>query len=161
MDPKRFDALAIAAGAASSRRGVLRTAGVGAIASLLAEVHRVEEAGAACQSDGAKCRRATECCSGACEGKKKKRKCRAAPGALGCTIDDPYDTRCPGSTDPDHFCWITLAGKPLCGRAVRCFACASNADCVSETGNASAKCVAVPPAGGCEAFNRRGCIVFP
>jgi hypothetical protein len=160
MDPVRFDALTLAVGAAPTRRGLLRLAGTGVIASLLTALGR-DDAGAVCKGDGARCRRGPECCSGTCQGKKKKRRCRAAPGALGCTIEDPYATPCPNSSDPNHFCWVTLANKPLCGRALQCFACASDDDCVFQFGNATARCVKNPPEAGCQAYNNRSCVVFP
>jgi hypothetical protein len=162
MDPVRFDALTLGVGAEPSRRGLLRLVGTGAMAALVSALNRPEGVGALCKSDGGKCRRGPECCSGTCQGKKKKkRRCRAAPGALGCTIDDPYATPCPNSSDPNHFCWVTLANKPFCGTSLQCFACASDDDCVSQFGNASARCVKFGPEAGCQAYNNRSCIVFP
>jgi hypothetical protein len=161
MNQVHFDALTLAAASAPSRRGLLRLAAAGALAALLTALGRPGDTAAACKSDGAKCRRGPECCSGTCQGKKKKRRCRSAPGALGCTIDDPYATSCPNSSDPNHFCWVTLANKPLCGRAIQCFACAWDQDCVLEFGLTAARCVKVGPDAGCQAFNSRSCVVFP
>jgi hypothetical protein len=105
--------------------------------------------------------------------KKKKRKKRqqriivdpgptdSPPGALGCTRDAPYDTRCPYSTNPNDYCWVSVAGAPICGTGVKCFACAADADCIQFTGNARARCAVVPPVGGCLAQNSRSCVVVP
>jgi hypothetical protein len=105
--------------------------------------------------------------------KKKKRKRRqpiiiADPGptgsplgALGCTLGMPYDTRCPHSTDPNHYCTVSITGAPLCGTSVKCFACAADADCVQFTGNARARCAVVPLEGGCLAQNSRHSVVVP
>jgi hypothetical protein len=81
--------------------------------------------------------------------------------AFGCTVGVPYDTRCPYSTNPNDYCWVGIAGTPLCGTAVKCFACTADADCVQFTGKANARCAVVPPEGGCLAQNSRSCIVVP
>ena len=39
--------------------------------------------------------------------------------AFGCTVGVPYDTRCPYSTNPNDYCWVGIAGAPLCGTAVK------------------------------------------
>jgi hypothetical protein len=160
MDPDRFDDLAHALGFAPSRRDLARVLAGAALGALLTALGRPREAAAVCKQDGAKCKKNPNCCSGTCKGKKKKRKCRAAPEARGCTIDDPYATPCPESSNPNQFCWVTLGGKPFCGTGVKCFNCSSNEDCVQEASNPSARCVYTPD--GCSAqYNYRSCVVFP
>lgn len=161
MNPDRFDAMVLALNAAPSRRALLRAFGAGLSAAVLATLDAPQDAAAACKRDGNKCQKDDQCCSGKCQGKKRKRKCRADPDARGCTTDDPYATNCPDSNDADHFCWVTVSGKPFCGVATGCFNCASNGDCVNKTGNASARCVLVPPEGVCQLGIPRDCVVFP
>ena len=160
MDANRFDELVLALGAAPSRRGMLRMGGTSVLAAVLTALGLPPGAAAACKNDNAKCRKDADCCSGACKGKKRKRKCRAVPEARGCTIDDPYATPCPGATNASQYCWVTLGGKPFCGTGVKCFPCTSNEHCVQEVGNPTARCVVTE--NGCSAqYNFRSCVVYP
>jgi hypothetical protein len=161
MDPDRFDELVLALGTSPSRRSLLRGFGKGTLIAVLTALS-LPQGAAACKNDGAKCKKSSDCCSGACKGKKrKKRACRAAPEARGCTIDDPYATPCPDRTRNTQYCWITLGGKPFCGTSVQCLNCSSNDECAEEFGNPSARCVTVDPGVCLPQYNNRSCVVFP
>lgn len=83
MDGKRFDELTAAIG--SSRRGLLRLAGIGALGAVFAGLG-LEDAAAACKKPGRPCKKGNTCCGGAtCKGKKCKcPKGRAACGKACC-----------------------------------------------------------------------------
>jgi hypothetical protein len=71
MDGRQFDNLArlvagIPPGASASRRGLLKTLGVGAAGALLGR-RAVEETGAACKTVGKPCERKSDCCTGRCK----------------------------------------------------------------------------------------------
>lgn len=160
MDAERFDALTRNFFTGASRRGLF-VALVSGLA-MFAAGPEVARGGARCKDGGAKCKKSSECCAGSCKGKKrKKRKCQAAPDeARGCAVNDPYGRSCPGRTNDSQYCWVTLDGKPFCGTSVKCFSCASNADCAQEVGFTGARCVETPE--GCSAqYNYRSCVIFP
>ena len=56
-------------------------------------------------------------------------------------------------------CAVTIGGKPFCFTDGECFACESNDECVTETGEDSARCVKCPDECG-EEFNFRACVIF-
>ncbi|MGH2617342.1 MAG: hypothetical protein ACRDJC_19085 [Thermomicrobiales bacterium] len=114
-----------------------------------------------CKTNGARCRRNTQCCSGTCKGKRKKgkRNCRPTPGARGCTIDDGCHSSIVTCAGPGTFCGVTLAGKPFCGNIGACTACDSNAECETLLNEPGARCVSCPE--GCSAGdNFRACSAF-
>jgi hypothetical protein len=100
------------------------------------------------------------------KGKKKhghprKRKCDKNADARGCTIDD----ECSGeNSDCPKFeggsCAVTVGGKPFCFTDGECFACESNDECVTETGEASARCIECPNECEQQLFNSRACVFF-
>ena len=76
MDAARFDDLVRALGQSHTRRRLIRLLSGLSVAGL--SIARAEEASAACKPTGTRCRLSTAslCCSGICQGRKGKRKCR-------------------------------------------------------------------------------------
>jgi hypothetical protein len=102
-----------------------------------------------CVSVGNFCKNSDQCCSGICEGKKDKRKCKAhdqgtcQPGQDSCpsvTID------CTSSINEPGNCLITTGNASYCGRG-SCFLCQKDADCVQFCGPQAAcvSCAACQP----------------
>lgn len=88
-----------------------------------------------CLNVGARCKRAEQCCSGICEGKKGRRKCRAhdtgtcdqdAPGY--CEAGNPYLAQCNGG---GCLCFRTTGDSRFCAGSVVCETCQRDADCLS------------------------------
>lgn len=88
-----------------------------------------------CLSVGASCKRADQCCSGICEGKKGKWKCRAhdtgtcdqrADGY--CEAGNPYLAQCNGG---GCLCFRTTGGSRICAGSVQCEACQRDTDCLA------------------------------
>jgi hypothetical protein len=115
---------------------------------------------AACLPPGQRCKRSTQCCSGECrkKGRKRRKKCAPLPAlAFGCTIDD---ASCGGSATPcpeipHGKCEVTHKGRPVCAveAAANCTECDDNADCLGTLG-AGAVCIRCP---GC-ALSGTSCI---
>jgi hypothetical protein len=55
---------------------------------------------------------------------------------------------------------VTVGGKPFCFTDGECFACESNDECVTETGEASARCIECPNECEQQLFNSRACVFF-
>lgn len=79
------------------------------------------------------CQNEEQCCSGICDGKKGKRKCRAhdtetcdqkRPGY--CEAGNPYLALCHGGLAN---CFRTTAGSNVCSRNLLCADCQRDADC--------------------------------
>jgi hypothetical protein len=117
-----------------------------------------------CLEVGAPCTREDQCCSGICEGKKGKRRCRAhgtgtcdqdAPGL--CTAPNPALLKCNNSGDcacirttaGSNFCYSVLAG------AGDCADCQQDADCAALDFPLGSAC-APTTAGGCAGLCETG-----
>jgi hypothetical protein len=113
-----------------------------------------------CLSVGKTCMNADQCCSGICEGKKGKRKCRAH-GAGTCEQDvaaicqsgTPITTSC--NNRADCACFRTTAGSSFCAELFcgeegcsECADCQRDADCVALGFPPEAACAPVS-AGAC------------
>jgi hypothetical protein len=88
-----------------------------------------------CLEVGDPCKTATQCCSGVCEGKKGKKRCRAhGNGTCNQTIqafcapDNPTISLC---NSADCVCVRTTAGSNFCTstQGVQCADCTRDADC--------------------------------
>jgi hypothetical protein len=86
-----------------------------------------------CLEVGDPCQTEEQCCSGICDGKKGKRKCRAhdtetceqdRPGY--CEAGNPYLALCHGG---DANCFRTTAGSKVCSHNLLCADCRRDADC--------------------------------
>jgi hypothetical protein len=99
-----------------------------------------------CVNVGDFCKNAGQCCSGICQGKKGKKKCKAhnastcQPGQdvcianiVGCTTD----TGAPGA------CVRTTGEAGYCQASGDCFPCQQDADCIAVCG-AGAACIVCP-----------------
>ncbi len=136
MDHRRFDLLTRSIGN-GSRRALLR-ATLATLASAFWIGPRAPEVAAACKPPGSRCKRSSQCCSGECrrKGRRRRKKCAPLPAnAHGCTIDD---ASCPNGQDgtpcpnlDNGRCPVTMRGRPVC--AVRsqneCETCSDNQDC--------------------------------
>lgn len=90
-----------------------------------------------CLNVGQLCKSADQCCSGICDGKKRKRKCTAhgtgtcdQQGPEICTRDPPIALTC--NNDMTCRCFGTTGGSIVCARyepTVSCVQCARDADC--------------------------------
>lgn len=109
-----------------------------------------------CLEVGDPCQNADQCCSGICEGKKGKTRCRAhdtgvcdqeAPGY--CESASPFQTRC--NNQANCFCTRTTAGSNVCGTVNApsvCTDCKKDADC---------EALGLPPGSACVPFSEGNC----
>jgi hypothetical protein len=155
MDGESFDAVVQRVAVVASRRGVLR-AGVGALAGValgaIGTALGFAEAEAThftCRHDGSGCKRADQCCSSICTGKRGKKKCR--PHGTGtcdqqvggiCDVANPAQLLCNNSTT--CVCIRTTAGSSYCGEnntaVSHCAECQSDADCERQGFPAGSAC---------------------
>lgn len=138
MDEQRFDALARHLARGTSRRRALGALAVGALGLFGGMLG--ERAGAkACLREGKDCKRGSQCCSGRCQGKKGRKKCRRVPFQSICTR---RTDSCTGAVKDcgvgAEFCVcnVTTSGAALCSQGFRCPAqpCRNNPDCVAAFG---------------------------
>jgi hypothetical protein len=106
-----------------------------------------------CLSVGAICKNADQCCSGICEGKKGKRKCRAhdtgtcAQDVAGvCQSGTPINTAC--NNRADCHCFRSTAGSNVCSTGIACADCQRDADCIA---------LGFPPGTACAPVSTGGC----
>jgi hypothetical protein len=162
MNDLTFDRLVCALTLEHSRRGAARLLGGLAAGSVLGSVGRGEviakkhkqkpkikrnefgcvNVGNACQNDG-------QCCSGICEGKKGKAKCKAHD-VDGCQVGQDScgveSFPCTTPSGPDTgVCYATTGNAGYCGAlGGTCFGCNKDADCLPYCG-AGAACVQCSP----------------
>ena len=140
MDPQWFDALiqGLTEAPRPRRRALLRVVGAALSARLAgADVGTPVVAAAGCAKVGKSCKRADQCCSGICEGKHGKKKCRGHDagtcqrGQDTCTDPDPDGDKC--NNNADCSCIATTAGTSFCADVVGggCADCARDADCLA------------------------------
>jgi hypothetical protein len=120
-----------------------------------------------CLSVGKTCKKAEQCCSGICDGKKSKRKCRAHDTgtcdqdvAGVCQTGTPIATAC--NNRNDCACFRTTAGSSVCGELFcgregcsDCADCQRDADCVALGFPSGAACAPVS-SGACAGFCPEG-----
>lgn len=133
MDGFRFDALTRRWLAFLTTRRIFSTLPLGTLASVLGI--RISNAGPGCKNVGKKCKKARDCCSGICKGKKGKKKCKGHDSG-GCTAGQGLE-HCPGNPVDDCVtsggsngnCWTTTGNAAYCGSVGACIACDRDADC--------------------------------
>lgn len=172
MDSAHFDCLTRAVSTSLSRRSLAGTLGFGALARpFLAEGkrhkrrHRRKERRKknvtfndfGCVNVGGFCKNAEQCCSGICEGKKDKRKCKAhgtgacdqeGPGL--CTSPNPELLKCNNSND--CACIRTTAGSNFCYSVL-----AGGSDCADCQQDADCEALGFPPGSACAPTSEGGC----
>lgn len=103
-----------------------------------------------CVNAGAFCRRASQCCSGICSGKKGKKRCRGHD-ASSCQLhqDICFDetATCTTTAGLPGECLVTTGRASFCGAIGFCTDCSRDADCVPLYGPGAACIVCVPGCG--------------
>lgn len=146
MDSTRFDRMTRRLVTSATRRETLA-------ALALATLGRIGlgpevAAGPGCKNVGAKCKKATQCCSGVCQGKKGRKRCKAhdagiCRSGLGhafCKPGSPVVT-CTTSAGKNGTCQTTTGNAGYCAWDGACMACTKDADCRQFCG-AGAACLA-------------------
>lgn len=89
-----------------------------------------------CLSVNKICKNAEQCCSGICDGKKGKRKCRAHDTgtcrqhvAGVCQTGTPFGPTC--NNRADCHCFRSTAGSNVCSLGAPCADCQTDADCLA------------------------------
>jgi hypothetical protein len=146
MDTARFDRFTVTFARRGTRRAALALLSAIGLSALL-----VEEARAACASNGTRCGRPTDlaCCSGRCVRKQgtHKKFCRPVRGQGTCTVE--HNNCGTGGTDcnsnPNCACYVTTRGWSVCGDGsqLSCATCEQDTDCKGVTGKGS-RCVPCP-----------------
>jgi hypothetical protein len=174
MDADRFDAFARSVTAAlSTRRTVLiGAASVGLAAapasgSAKRRKRRVKRNAFGCVNVGGVCKHGGHCCSGLCEGTKRRRTCRAHDTG-GCRAGNQpqgcngTDIVCTTSTgNPKGVCATTTGNGGYCVYSGGCYPCQTDADCQELCGPRGAcfLCDDCPDTGGtsCGSPDHNGC----
>jgi hypothetical protein len=153
VDRNDFDALTRSLSALPSRRAIVRGfvgAGLGGALGRLPQStvarkrrKKVTLNAFGCVNVGDFCRNADQCCSGICEGKKGKKRCKGH-GAQGCrpgiqdnTCDESggTDVRCTTSTgDPNGVCGTTTGNAGYCLYSGGCYGCSKDVECQALCG---------------------------
>lgn len=169
MDHDRFDQIARTVSSRLSRRAAAGALGLGSLG--LAALGPAEVATAkkgkkkvktnefGCVDVGKFCKKSDQCCSGICQGKKNKKKCKAH-NEVTCQ-NGQREEFCGGTVVPCQTpngdnkggCNTTTGKAGYCTRDGVCFACNKDADCVSRCGPQAA-CVLCA---GCTETGGRGC----
>lgn len=91
-----------------------------------------------CLEVGDPCKTAEQCCSGVCEGKQGKKRCRSHDTGT-CDQDlpglcSPTPTIAPCNNSGTCFCMITTANSSFCAQLGQshCTACRKDADCIAQ-----------------------------
>jgi hypothetical protein len=101
-----------------------------------------------CLDVGDACKNADQCCSGICQGKKGKKRCRAhdtggcQPTNL-CSFFDVEPVSCTTSSGVEGSCGTTTGNAGYCGGGGDCFPCKKDSDC-HEVCGPQAACVQCP-----------------
>jgi hypothetical protein len=169
MNEPRFDRWARALSDPASRRQTIVASLLGGLALLrggdgaMAKKKRrkkkkIKRNAFGCVNVGKTCRNSGQCCSGICQGKKGKRKCRAhdvgtcaQDGSGVCTAPNPALLTCNNSDS--CFCLRTTAGSSACAQQFVCADCQRDADCEAlgfPPGSACAPVSSGNCAGACE-----------
>jgi hypothetical protein len=121
-----------------------------------------------CVDVGRFCKKAGQCCSGICQGKKGKKKCRAhdadicssGDGNAFCNPDSPNPVACTTSTG-NGVCRTTTGNAGFCVEGGDCFPCTKDAECVPFCGAGAAcfACAGCPEGTACGSPS--GECVFP
>lgn len=169
MDTLRIDDLARLLGRTSGRRRLvlglavgavgLTARGPGEVAARKRRKEKVRRNAFGCVDVGGFCKNAGQCCSGICEGKKGKQKCRAHDGGTGCRaglVEDgcggAVDVECTTSTGQTGICNTTTGNAGYCigiGGVSPTPGCTKDADCRALCGADAAVCIVCEGAGFC------------
>ncbi len=120
-----------------------------------------------CLNVGDPCKRADQCCSGICAGRKRRRKCRAHDTG-GCRAGSQpiscngTDIVCTTSTgNPEGVCTTTTGNGGYCVYSGACYPCRKDAECQELCGpqGACLLCNDCPDTGGtsCGSSDNNGC----
>jgi hypothetical protein len=140
MDAARFDRWTQAFGTGISRRTTVVAALLGL--ALGGRAAAGPAPGPVCRPLGARCRRSSQCCAGACKGKKRRKRCRGA----GCRVDPQIcgrDIRCQTAFGFVGECLPRLGGGVYCASGQTCSNCTQDSDCIGLFGETAA-CIACP-----------------
>lgn len=145
MDQHRIDALTRSLSRVPSRRDVLRGLAVAALGLGMtrwpeaAETKKRKNTKArpntfGCLDVGDRCQRAGQCCSGLCQGKKGKKRCRAhdtgnCQAGNATTICGGVEVPCTTSLGKPGVCVTTTGNAAYCQAAVYQFGCKTDVDC--------------------------------
>lgn len=170
MEQNRFDQLAHALSGRPSRRTLAGMLSLGA--AWLAEGFRGEVASArkkhkkkarknafGCVDVGKFCKNGGQCCSGICQGKKDKKKCKAH-GESTCvagqreSLCGGTDVACQTPSGEQGECNTTTGNAGYCTADGNCFACRKDADCIAQCG-VDAACI---PCAGCPQTGGFACV---
>jgi hypothetical protein len=167
MDAHSFDRMVLAVATRLPRRslaGLLGLSSLGAVALADAKKKskkkkkKIKRNEFGCVSVGKYCKNDGQCCSGICEGKKKKRKCKAhdestcQPGQYSCEGVPELCTTTAGFTGQ---CGTTTGKASYCYSDGTCAPCSKDADCEPTFGTGAAcivcaECLEATPQGtGC------------
>ena len=148
MDSDRFDGLTRSVSTLLSRRTLAGALGLGALGlPALAEAKKKHKKKKAkfndfgCVNVGDFCKNNGQCCSGICQGKKGKKKCKAhntadcQPGQDICATGEVLCTTDTGSVGA---CSRTTGQASYCEASGDCFVCKKDADCVAVCGEGAA-----------------------
>ena len=174
MDQHRFDSLTRFFGREPSRRRLVRGL---AAAWLGLGVARLPENASAkprhreskpkpnefgCFNVGDRCKRNGQCCSGVCEGKKSRKRCRAHD-AEGCAASAPPHVcdlgarPCTSSLGDPGFCQTTTGKAGYCAAGGMCHACTTDAECRTAEGGRFGPRAACVRCAGCEFTGGTAC----
>jgi hypothetical protein len=153
MDTDRFDSLTRTFATVLSRRAIAGALGLGALA--LPDLagakkkrknqskKKVKFNDFGCVNVGGFCKKAGQCCSGICKGKKGKKKCKAHDGST-CVAGQTI-VACGGAlvvctTSGGGFgsCLTTTGNAPYCSVSFDCFPCKKDIDCEPICGQGAA-----------------------
>ena len=161
MDAPCFDRLTRALAAPASRQRLLRGLAIlGLVAGPVSDVgtakkrkKKVEFNEFNCVNVGNFCKHDDQCCSGICQGKKGKRKCRAHDGGSGCQAGQAEGCagdlgNCISSTGLQGSCDTTTGNAGYCGLGFRCADCSKDVECQDLCGLAAAVCIKCPDCAG-------------
>jgi hypothetical protein len=172
MDGSRFDRLTRTFTEGSSRRGVLRgfattalgltmTRLTGTVAARNRKTKKIKRNGFGCVNVGSFCKNAGQCCSGICQGKKGKKRCKAhdastcQAGQISTECGAAADVACTASSGDAGKCTTTTGNAEYCLADGECFPCKKDADCQAFCGPQAA---CIPCADDCEETGGTACV---
>jgi hypothetical protein len=162
MESDRFDGLTRSVSSLLSRRTLAGALGLGALTlpSLVEakkkhkhKKKKVTFNDFGCVDVGKFCKNSGQCCSGLCEGKKGKKKCKAHDSST-CQAGQDFcaglEVVCTTESGDLGGCAQTTGKAPYCEANGDCFDCAKDADCVPICGSGAAciVCAECPETGG-------------
>jgi hypothetical protein len=165
MDTKRFDRLTLALSDTLTRRGLGALLGLGAtgMPGLAAakkngrkkQRKKIKRNNFNCVNVGDYCKNDGQCCSGICQGKKGKEKCKAHDVG-GCQAGQSIgecggtDVPCTSGSGESGTCFTTTGKAGYCHVSGNCSVCRKDADCREKCGPQAAcvLCADCPETGG-------------